>query len=303
MSLSLRLLLFALICAIHICSLCTSQQDQDCYRGDGLCLSICNMSTYYYDESFNDTSCCMSCDLPLLYMNETSGSGSSEYCFPCNESCDYCYGSARNQCHECQGPYMTIIQGLTDGIVTCEDGLIRNTSIDVLECLDECPAGSYLDNSTMECICVEGYYQDGSSCFKCVGYCSLCVNETQAGCLTCSGVIYEGACYGSCPNGTFLSNRTCVSTPSVIELDIMLYIIIAVIGAVGLIVVIIIIITLIFLCCCCCRKSSSKYHKEKRRSKGSVVIASESFKRVVRNVSLRKTKNINSSVMIMTSNV
>lgn len=78
----------------------------------------------------------------------------------------------------------------------------------------------YLQNSCYAQSCPETYYSSltNNSCYKCGAPCYGC---TAAVCLSCvaSYLLYNGGCYGVCPNGTFASNGSvcsvCAATCSV----------------------------------------------------------------------------------------
>ena len=102
--------------------------------------------------------------------------------------------------------------------VECENGTVRNVSMDVLMCLSECPQNSnnITSNKTMECTCAEGYYLDlnSISCMKCANHCSQCVNGTQSGCLQCAEVRYQNDCVAECPSGTTNIDGNCQTATS-----------------------------------------------------------------------------------------
>ena len=141
-----------------------------------------------------------------------SGAGSaSEYqCLACNDSCASCYGPASTQCYSCDSYYITLQQAgtLIESIV-CEDGTIRNTTLDVRNCVSECPSGFF--SSGMECVCPTGYYLNAStiSCSECSSGCSVCANGTQTGCLQCSVVEHQGQCLEGCPSDLINVNGRC----------------------------------------------------------------------------------------------
>lgn len=75
-----------------------------------------------------------------------------------------------------------------DNSVICESNYIRNTSLDIVQCLTTCPVGSDQDVTTMECTCRNGYYQNGSICIECVMYNDTCIDSCPTGMYNVSGV-------------------------------------------------------------------------------------------------------------------
>lgn len=173
------------------------------------CFMFCPDGQYYNNEiAQNISDCCELCDID----NTDLSSGSGFNCMSCDSLCELCYGRLSTQCHKCRGPRRTLLRsGVEGGGTVCEeDGLVRDTSLDVFQCIDNCTDGFILNNTTMKCVCPSQFYRNGSVCEKCISFCELCVNGTHAGCLQCGGVQYEGQCLGTCPNNTYNVNGVCL---------------------------------------------------------------------------------------------
>lgn len=165
------------------------------------------MGQYYTnDTSLNDTDCCQSCNSSRSEVEEGSGTD----CQSCDESCVTCFGSSSGQCYTCEGPYIVLVRGGEDSVI-CDNGLLRNTSLDIVQCLANCSIGASINMDTMQCTCDRGYYQNMSECVECVSNCTQCINATQQGCLMCNGVYYQGYCRSSCPVGTIEMEGQCMS--------------------------------------------------------------------------------------------
>ena len=177
------------------------------------CLMSCQDGQYYNNEIAENTSdCCELCNIN----NTDLSSGSGFNCMSCDSSCDSCYGPQSTQCYKCPGPFILLRPRIEEGTIVCEeDGLIHDTSLDVVQCVDNCLYGFILNSTTMECVCANQFYLNGSLCDECISFCEYCVNGTQAGCLQCGGVQYEGQCLGECPQNTYNVSRVCLppSTP------------------------------------------------------------------------------------------
>ena len=141
-----------------------------------------------------------------------SGNSFDSDCLQCHSLCDSCYGPNSTRCYTCNDYYVLLSQGVGgEGELICgNDGFLRNSSLDVVQCVDECPVGSTLNNETNQCLCDQGYYQNGSLCSSCSSYCSECVNSTSSGCLRCSYARYQGNCVMSCPQETYNINGECM---------------------------------------------------------------------------------------------
>ena len=145
-----------------------------------------------------------------------SSSGLNSDCSQCDLQCETCYGPRFNHCYVCRAYYIVLIQGVGGGgeLVCDTNGYLRNTSLNALKCVTECPSGSTPDNDTAQCVCDQGYFQNGSICSNCTSFCSECVNGTTSGCLTCSYAVYQGACVPSCPQDTSNINGECLQGSS-----------------------------------------------------------------------------------------
>ena len=177
------------------------------------CSIECDDNEHITIPTDNDTECCAIC---------TSGSGDSgsgipidSLCLPCDQSCDTCYGPYNDQCYTCVGPYIVIESGTgMSRRVTCDNGLIRNTSLNTVQCVDVCPDGFLLNNETMECVCPLGSFQNESSCSLCVEFCAVCVDNTTSGCIQCTNVSYNGTCQLECPSDTTERDGVCIDNGS-----------------------------------------------------------------------------------------
>lgn len=158
--------------------------------------------------------------------DELGGSGSASSsvevgdCIDCHHMCSSCYGPASNQCYSCEGYYVTLPQYAVNNStpLACENGTIRNTSLEVRHCVSNCTSPFILmsvsgdgSNSAMECACPRGYYPsiDGSLCLQCIDNCSVCIDGTQTGCLQCSVTKHNDQCLLECPSGLRNVNGKC----------------------------------------------------------------------------------------------
>ena len=185
----------------------------------------------------NETDCWNVCaDIGM-----SSGMGGND-CSNCTTLCTSCFGPENNQCYSCESYFISIQQLETNEPIICENGTVRNTSLAVKHCVSECPPGFVTSNTSMECICPTGRYQNGSSCAvsdhecppgfvtsntsmecicptgryqngsscaECIDQCSACVNGTQTGCLRCSIVEHGGECLEECPSRFVSINGIC----------------------------------------------------------------------------------------------
>ena len=180
---------------------------------------------------------------------------------------------------------MLLSQGVGgEGELICGyDGFLRNSSLDVVQCVDECPVGSTLNNETNQCLCDQGYYQNGSLCSSCSSYCSECVNGTSSGCLRCSYARYQGNCVMSCPQETYNINGECMQgdsryfnlapcSPLTLSLSLSSFslsrvAIIAIIASVSAVLLLVIITAIIVLLCCIwrARRIKNAYDVSKKK--------------------------------------
>ena len=161
----------------------------------------------YLSISDSDIDCENVCD--PVYESGSGSEVSEPECQACDSLCTSCYGPANDQCYSCESYYVMVEQGdETFGSLICGNGVVRNTSLDVMMCVSEC--SKYDDNDLMECSCPEGrYVSSNGSCLKCSSFCGTCVNGTESGCLRCSNVSYNGQCMEECPSGMVNVNRIC----------------------------------------------------------------------------------------------
>lgn len=179
-----------------------------------LCNNECALGQYLSIPLNVDSDCWNICIEDGL-MGSGSAPEVTGECLECHNSCLSCYGPVSNQCYSCPGFYLTLPPPHVNNnstMLACDNGTIRNTSLEVRHCVSNCTSPFMLLADTgMECVCPRGYYPsiDGSLCLPCIENCSVCVDGTQTGCLQCSVTMHNDQCLGECPSGLINVNGNC----------------------------------------------------------------------------------------------
>ncbi|EGD83541.1 laminin alpha 5 chain [Salpingoeca rosetta] len=180
---------------------------------DGECVATCPSNTYADDEGV---------------------------CRPCSSLCNgACWGPGDHQCLSCADSAVAIVQAQA-GVVhvtcadTCPDGTYEDDTRVCRTCDAACATCSgpsstscgscvaFADTTTSTCVssCPHDAYASPTApvgfgttapeyCMPCNAMCDGCFGPSNADCAACRGVVADGRCVSSCPNGTYLQDSTC----------------------------------------------------------------------------------------------
>ncbi len=209
------------------CKTCNSEKENDCttcYIGykliDGKCIKMnCYSSCKECDEESNDENNqhCLSCQNNKLFQEDNNNcidkclNGYYEeknYCKKCHESCKTCNSEKENDCTTCYIGYKLI-----DGkcikmncYSSCKECDEESNDENNQHCLS-CQNNKFFQEDNNNCIdkCLNGYYEENSSCKKCHKSCKTCNSEKENDCTTCyigykliDGKCIKMNCYPSC---------------------------------------------------------------------------------------------------------
>lgn len=232
--------------SIDNCSACESPKYlqnsvcvSSCSSGYTLTSSIsttCQICTDNCAACSGETYFCLSCVTGLyLYNNQCTSTCPSKLtvingktCQNCKSPCQECSIISTN-CTLCVSNYSLYN---SQCLASCPSGYESVNSKCQPYCSDNCSSNNLLDSTcqaacnTVECnydnglcsqptICDTFQYQDSSKCKDCQYPCNTCSSGTY--CLSCRAskvtlnqlYYYQGKCYDTCPNGTFLSGIAC----------------------------------------------------------------------------------------------
>lgn len=208
----------------------TSAYPNTCQICTNSCLS-CLGETYTCTSCASDkylylSQCLSSC--PTLTTVPSGGT-----CVACTSPCAQC-SVLSTTCTLCNSGYSL---SSSTCVTSCPSGYESLNGVCTILCSDSCTSANLLDTvcqtqcNTTPCNKDNGYcvtatvcdtyqYQDGSSCIDCTYPCNTCTSGTY--CLSCKVstitlkqlYFYSGACYDTCPTGTYLSGIVCLACTS-----------------------------------------------------------------------------------------
>ena len=206
------------------CISCDSSSTFPLLTVDKKCVSECPATMFLYL-----TTCVLVCPAGMYYSLGTTPGGNkcistckpgnyldgNNYCYPCDSTCMTCSGVTETSCVSCDGsgsvPYLT---DTGKCVATC-GSLYQYQINNAKKCYTTCPMDTYNYNDpktgVLQCIntCEAGYYLNTktNTCYDCHTTCQTCSGSTSTTCLSCT-VSYPyltdaNQCVVSCPAGYF----------------------------------------------------------------------------------------------------
>ena len=165
-------------------TMCTKCADASPYMHEGSCLSECPNETFKFTDS-QGKSCVEYCGVGY-----TAKDGE---CQACHASCRTCgEPHASTGCESCYpyGNYPFLAAGSC--LETCDKPRVQYMVGTLLQCLTECPIGTFTYTDLHDSICVyecpEGFYSNSTThtCEPCHSTCLTCTDAESTSCLSCA---------------------------------------------------------------------------------------------------------------------
>nr|DBA28043.1 TPA: hypothetical protein GDO54_008459 [Pyxicephalus adspersus] len=133
----------------------------------------------------------------------------SKDCNTCDKSADYCLS-----CHAPKVLELSTCKSDCSSRFVNVNGVCRHCPSSCLSCVDEETCTECIPNYFLlkdKCIstCPDGYYGEDGSCLLCDGMCAKCNGPDPDDCEKCASssfFLYNGECFGRCPEGTFYTS-------------------------------------------------------------------------------------------------